>query len=141
MREINKVILHCSDSDVKSHDNIETIRKWHVQENGWENIGYHLFIDKKGKIWKGRPFGVIGAHCESQNIDSIGVCVSGKKEFTDAQFQSLKIVCSYLMMFFDLKPECFKPHNFYDKTKTCPNFNLEPILTHLMGFQASLESV
>ena len=35
MREINKIIIHCSDSDYGHHDNIEVIRYWH-KKRGWK---------------------------------------------------------------------------------------------------------
>ena len=43
-RTVDRVFIHCSDSDWKHHDDISVIRKWHVDENGWGDVGYHYFM-------------------------------------------------------------------------------------------------
>ena len=47
-RPVNSVFLHCSASDNPAHDNIATIRKWHVEANKWADVGYHYFISPDG---------------------------------------------------------------------------------------------
>ena len=81
MRTINKIILHCSDSDNVGHDNIDEIRRWHLLKN-WLDIGYHFFITKSGELQYGRPLWMEGAHCKEYNKNSIGICLSGKEDFT-----------------------------------------------------------
>jgi len=120
MRKLSKMIIHCSDSDIKSHDNVETIREWHKQR-GWKDVGYHFFIQKNGTIEKGRPIEVQGAHCAGQNKDSIGICLSGSKEFTNDQFISLGSLLQVLQLEFgDMSVH---PHRQFNDTKTCPNFD------------------
>lgn len=93
MRKIRKKIVHCSDSDVKSHDDISVIRKWHIEERGWRDVGYHFFIQSNGNVQKGRPIEKIGAHCLHQNADSIGICMHGKSgNFTEDQLLTLKLL-------------------------------------------------
>ena len=82
MRDINSIIVHCSDSNIKSHDNIETIRKWHVDERGWSDIGYHYVITQDGVVHEGRPLSRRGAHARGHNVGSIGICLTGKSLFT-----------------------------------------------------------
>lgn len=36
MRNINKIIIHCSDTDNPKHNNIEVIRGWHINDNKWK---------------------------------------------------------------------------------------------------------
>ena len=38
MREVKKIILHCSDSE---YGTASLIRKWHTEERNWSDIGYH----------------------------------------------------------------------------------------------------
>ena len=45
-RHVDRVFLHCSASDDPDHDDIATIRSWHVDGNGWSDVGYHYFIRK-----------------------------------------------------------------------------------------------
>ena len=81
MRELKKIIVHCTDSDNEKHDNIETIRKWHVEENGWKDIGYHYVITKDGSVHQGRELSEVGAHCTGHNMFSIGIALTGKSNF------------------------------------------------------------
>jgi N-acetyl-anhydromuramyl-L-alanine amidase AmpD len=119
------LIVHCSQSDIFEHDNIETIDRWHRQQ-GWNSIGYHYFISKDGKIWLGRPDWSIGAHCYSYNDESLGICLSGQLRFMSEQFRSLRKFCGNQKKIY---PELqIKPHNFLNPDKTCPNFCLEYLL-------------
>lgn len=90
MRQINKIIVHCSASDLKSQD-AKLIDKWH-RERGFRKIGYHYFIRFDGIIEKGRFEYEIGAHCKGHNRDSIGICLAGLtlERFTQAQKESLR---------------------------------------------------
>lgn len=123
MRNISKIIVHCSDSDYPHHDNIEIIRKWHVEERKWKDIGYHYVITKNGIIFCGRRLETAGAHCRGHNWDSIGICLTGKKIFSEEQFEALRCLVNNLRLTLGTLPVF--PHNFYDKGKTCPNFDLE----------------
>ena len=86
LNKINKIIIHCSDSDVEAHDNVQTIRVWHLAR-GFEDIGYHYIIMKHTEdIGYGRHIGYVGAHCKGYNYNSIGICLTGKTQFTKLQF-------------------------------------------------------
>lgn len=125
MRKINQIVIHCSDSDIQSHDNIETIRDWHKQR-GFDDIGYHFVILKSGQIEIGRPLHVQGAHCKGHNQDSIGICLTGKKNFSSQQLIALGLLCKDLMIQLGIDVRNVYPHNHYDSGKTCPNFELPP---------------
>lgn len=96
MRQIDKIIIHCSATiegkDFKAGD----IDDWH-KARGFTCIGYHYVVDLNGTIEKGRSDDTIGAHCVGQNADSIGVCYIGgldknkkpKDTRTPAQKQAL----------------------------------------------------
>ena len=127
MRKISKIIIHCSDSDIdEKHDNIEAIRRWHLA-NGWRDIGYHYFVRKNGTIEIGRQLKTIGAHSFSNNTSSIGICCAGKNNFTREQFESTSKIVRNLLDIFDLGKEDVFPHHFFDKSKTCPNFDISKI--------------
>ena len=55
----------------------ETIRDWHVNGNGWSDIGYHYVIKRNGLVEAGRPVSISGAHAKGHNADSIGICLVG----------------------------------------------------------------
>ncbi|MFP4365509.1 MAG: N-acetylmuramoyl-L-alanine amidase [Bacteroidales bacterium] len=125
MRKINKIIVHCSDSDNPTHDDISVIDQWHKQR-GWKGVGYHYFIASDGEIQYGRELHEIGAHVRGHNRDSIGICLHGKTEFTHKQFQSLRT----LLEAFDLTMNIADVygHRDFDKNKTCPNFDVNHVI-------------
>ncbi len=124
MRKINSIIIHCSASDYAHHDNLSAIRHWHVRERGFSDIGYHFVITKDGSVKVGRPLERVGAHCKGFNQFSIGICLTGKDYFSSEQFTSLHVICLELCEQFGLALSNIKPHNSFNKQKTCPNFDL-----------------
>lgn len=126
MRNIKKIIIHCSASDNKNHDSIAVIRRWH-KAKGYKDVGYHYFINKLGRIEQGRPLEQIGAHVRGHNRDSIGICLSGLNHFTDKQRESLKKLLKTIKKLTSKNLPVY-PHNKFTKKKTCPNFDIEKFL-------------
>ncbi|HET7573201.1 MAG TPA: N-acetylmuramoyl-L-alanine amidase [Gaiellaceae bacterium] len=60
---------------------VRGIELYHVQGNGWNDIGYNFLVDKYGQIFEGRYGGVdkpvVGAHAQGFNTGSVGVAVLG----------------------------------------------------------------
>ena len=79
MRVINKLIVHCSATREGMNVSKDTIRDWHLAR-GFNDIGYHFYIDLDGNIHKGRDIAKIGAHSKGQNRSSIGICYCGGVE-------------------------------------------------------------
>jgi N-acetylmuramoyl-L-alanine amidase len=79
MRIINKLIVHCSATREGMNISRDTIRDWHLAR-GFNDIGYHFYIDLDGNIHKGRDIAKIGAHSKGQNRSSIGICYCGGVE-------------------------------------------------------------
>lgn len=77
MRDLNRIILHCSATKEGQDFSAATIRQWHVKGNGWRDIGYHWVIRLDGSIEVGRPLDEAGAHTKGHNKDSVGVCYIG----------------------------------------------------------------
>ena len=77
MRDLNRIILHCSATKEGQDFSAATIRGWHVNGRGWRDIGYHWVIRLDGSIEVGRPLHEKGAHTKGHNKDSVGVCYIG----------------------------------------------------------------
>jgi hypothetical protein len=60
---------------------VRAIELYHVEANGWNDIGYNFLVDKYGQIFEGRSGGmmraVIGAHAEGFNVGSAGIALLG----------------------------------------------------------------
>lgn len=130
MRVINFIVLHCSASDLSQHDNIHTVKNWHL-DRGWSDIGYHDFISKNGRIWIGRDITKPGAHTYGYNDTSIGVCLSGLKTFTEAQFDSLNLLLKRYCQIFLLEAKDVLGHHELDNKKECPVFSMDEVRSRL----------
>ena len=72
-RSTSRIILHHA---AASKCTAQQIHQWHLA-NGWAGIGYHFFVRKDGRIYRGRPEDTVGAHAGNNNYDSIGICFEG----------------------------------------------------------------
>ena len=121
MRPISLIVLHCSDTpDNRDHDAAD-IDRWH-KEFGWDGIGYHHVIKRDGTIESGRAYEVVGAHVQGHNANSIGICLIGRKEYTEEQMISLEGLVNALKARW--RSADVVGHCDLDKRKTCPNFNV-----------------
>ena len=128
MREINKIIVHCSATREEENYEVAEIRKWHLAR-GFSDIGYHFYIDLYGEIHKGRDISKIGAHCKGHNRNSIGICYCGgveadgktpKDTRTPEQKQGLLHVLKTLKAMYPAAT--IYSHNEF-ANKACPSFN------------------
>lgn len=76
MRQINKIIIHCTATPAGRNVTVADVTRWH-KARGFRTIGYHYLIRLDGTIEPGRPESEIGAHCLGHNADSIGICYVG----------------------------------------------------------------
>jgi len=136
MREIDKIIIHCSATREGQDVSVDTIRRWHIVERGWSDIGYHYVIGLDGSIHKGRLNSVQGAHTKGHNKNSLGICYVGgcdkdlkpKDTRTDAQKRSFYILIEGLKSIYP-KAKIHGHNEFSDKY--CPSFNVKEEYGHL----------
>ena len=138
MRPINEIIIHCTDTPpswgatLTPQQQVYEIRRWHVEGNGWKDIGYHYVITRDGTVVKGRPVDQVGAHVKGHNTGTIGVSLVGGKggsaddtfsqHFTDAQNAALRNLIDALRRDFPAIKK-ISGHNEY-AAKACPCFRV-----------------
>lgn len=115
-----------------SHCTADDIHRWHLA-NGWCGIGYHAFITKEGKIYRGRPVGMRGGHCLNAG-DWLGICYEGnfeREEMPKVQREAGAWLTARWRNRFNLKKSQVKRHRDMPGNSTsCPgrNFPFEKIL-------------
>lgn len=127
--KVDKVIVHCSYTYPDMDIGVDTIRDWHVNGNGWKDIGYHYIIRRDGSVEQGRDENTPGAHVAGHNNDSLGICLIGGKgragkqgnNFTAAQWATLEKLVTNLCRVHKCP---VMGHNDYDGSKTCPTFDV-----------------
>ena len=133
MRTIDEIILH-TDGPEDDHGNpvagtdhsAATIRVWHVEHNGWSDIGYHRVIRKDGTIENGRPISQVGSHAKTggHNQNSIGIVVTGHGDiepWTPEQIAAVVRTCRCFMSSFNIPVDRVIGHGeIPGVTKSCP---------------------
>ncbi len=77
---VTHLIIHHSAGTNSSSDWAGVVRAiwdFHVNGNGWSDIGYNWLIDPNGVVYEGRGDNILGAHFCSTNGGTVGTCVMG----------------------------------------------------------------
>jgi N-acetylmuramoyl-L-alanine amidase len=126
----SNIVIHCSATRGIQDIGAREIRKWHVEGNGWADIGYHFVIRRSGRVEAGRPVDNVGSHVQGQNATSVGVCLVGglndktfkpENNFTPQQWVSLKKLVSDLAKKYP-KAKVLGHRDFPGVQKACPCF-------------------
>ena len=140
IRWIEKIVIHCSDSDFGDASLLDS---WH-RGRGFDCIGYHFVILnayptpesirlhrpefwRDGVVETGRSLDIPGAHVRGHNHNSIGICLIGRNCFTLSQYESLN---SKLGQLYEQFPEA-KLYGHYEliragaPPKSCPNLDMD----------------
>ena len=124
------IVIHCAATKPSMDIGADTIRDWHVNGNGWRDIGYHLVIKRNGDVEKGRDINDSGAHAAGYNSKSIGLCLVGgmaednsaEDNFTAQQWTSLLATVKELEV--DYPSAKVIGHNEISE-KECPSFDVQ----------------
>jgi hypothetical protein len=96
---IAKLFVHHTVTSPDGHDpdpaaTVRAIYAYHVQGNGWDDIGYNFLVDAEGRVYEGRwardyapdekptgedlgQNGVVGAHVLNHNAGAAGIAMLG----------------------------------------------------------------
>ena len=137
MRQLNEIIIHATATPPNWWESkptkakVHEVRRWHVQDRGWADIGYHFLIDRDGTVADGRPLNRVGAHVKGHNTGTIGISLFGGQggaatdtfydHFTAAQEEALRHLLDKLQA--DHGKMKITGHNQY-AAKACPCFHV-----------------
>jgi N-acetyl-anhydromuramyl-L-alanine amidase AmpD len=80
---VKEIVVHCAATrpdwmaQATFTQRFAELRRWHMQDRGWADIGYHHVIDRDGAVMAGRPETTIGAGVAGHNNGVIHVCLLG----------------------------------------------------------------
>ena len=125
MRDIDMIVVHCTDTPPSRDIGAAEIRDWHVRDNGWSDIGYHYVIRRDGTVEFGRPLGVPGAHAKGFNDSTIGIClVGGRGGVFDFTFEQVFAFRNKVALLRQMFPGiAVRGHRELNPNKTCPGFH------------------
>lgn len=86
LTDVTHLIIHHSAGNTVSNDFAAVVLSYwsyHVNSNGWDDIGYNWLVDPNGVLYKGRAWkseteeNVMGAHNSGKNSNTSGICFIG----------------------------------------------------------------
>ena len=124
------IVIHCAATKASMDIGLTEIRKWHVQDNGWRDVGYHYIIRRNGEVELGRSIRDTGAHAAGYNHKSVSVCMVGgmaednsaENNFTAQQWTALLDLVKQLKS--DYPDADVIGHNEISE-KECPSFDVQ----------------
>jgi len=124
------IVIHCAATKASMDIGAEEIRNWHVNDNGWRDIGYHKVIRRNGVVENGRDLRDTGAHAAGYNHKSVSVCMVGgmaednsaEANFTAQQWTALKSLVRELKAEY---PETNVIGHNEISEKECPSFDVQ----------------
>ncbi len=134
---VDEIVVHCSATrpdwmdDFTMAAKVAEIRRWHVEDREWRDIGYHWIIGRDGVMLPGRRETEIGAGVEGHNLGAIHVCLIGGHgsantdrfgaHFTSQQDAALRQLIAQISARTPIRR--ISGHNEW-AAKACPGFNV-----------------
>ena len=124
------IVIHCAATKASMDIGLTEIRKWHVQDNGWRDVGYHYIIRRNGEVELGRSNRDTGAHAAGYNHKSISLCMVGgmaednsaENNFTAQQWTALLDLVKQLKSHY---PDADVIGHNEISEKECPSFDVQ----------------
>lgn len=115
---------------------IDEVRRWHVEERGWKDVGYHFLITRSGLVQGGRPLTDVGAHVNGFNDQSVGIALAGgmredlqgwDANYTAIQYSSLIHLVHKVREVYPTIREIVGHRDAPGALKECPGFDVRAL--------------
>ena len=124
------LVVHCSATKPSMDIGLREIKRWHVDDNGWRDVGYHYIIRRNGEVELGRSNRDTGAHAAGYIHKSISLCMVGgmaednsaENNFTAQQWTALLDLVKQIKV--DYPEANVIGHNEISE-KECPSFDVQ----------------
>jgi hypothetical protein len=134
--QVQYIVVHHT---YTTRGNAETLRKFHVQDKGWSDVGEHYIICNgngggDGEIQNGRSIDIAGSHARGMNTKSIGVVLVGDFDHyfpSQNQWAATVSLIRKLMMEFNVPADNVIGHREVyvllgqEPKKSCPGWKLD----------------
>jgi len=131
----NKIIVHHSLTKDSLTVSWGAIRTWHVEHEGYDDIGYHAGVELVGngssvyyEVLLGRMWNVPGAHTIGQNSSSLGICFVGNWDIQEPPDELLITGARVIKMWcwlFDISIDEIYGHRDFASYKSCPGLSFD----------------
>lgn len=146
-REITEVVVHHTDTYEDQIIDYDNVYKWHVEDRGFKDVGYHFLILRNGDLQVARPISREGAHClKGHNANSIGLAFVGgivgssKKRgtkrdsstFRPEQWETFK---AFMRAFYSVHPggQAWGHNDIDPERRSDPNFDVSRYVKKSFG--------
>lgn len=102
---------------------VKGVQRFHQDDRGWADIGYHYLIGRDGRVYQGRELHIQGAHAGGgNNVENLGVSVVG--DFSDglptaATLATLEHFLQHQMRTYEVAADQLFGHREF-KATACP---------------------
>jgi len=143
------IAIHHSLSEDGTVFNWRAIRNWHIDHNGWKDVGYHYgveLINNTYEVLVGRPLNETGAHIKEKNMNrkAIGICFVGNYDNSAPSTEMLDVASKRiiipLMDIFNIDQNHIVFHRDYATYKSCPGkmFTRQLLLNSIIKLNSGL---
>lgn len=148
MRGVSKITVHHEGnvatglrSQAQVAKRLESIRRYHVEQKGWADIGYHYVIDPMGRVWECRSIDRQGAHVGGvKNEHNLGVMVMGNFDLQSPTSDQTKMLDRFLiskMRQYNVRVSTVYTHKELANTE-CPGTRLQKHMLSIRDRKGSL---
>jgi hypothetical protein len=145
MGKLKYLVIHCTATKQGQTVTSNDIRKWHLENRGWKQVGYSDMIHQNGIIENLVPYntdssvdpweitnGVEGHNSECRHIVYVGGLTTDGKTAADTRTgQQLKALQSYVKRTIEFHPEILVVGHNQFAAKACPGFDVPQWLKNI----------